>query len=78
MAQLIADLRRHDALKYCTVVVAQGEAPPGLHFVAPFAATSMAEYFMEQGRDVLIIYDNLTNRPVLSGTVPVVAPSPGP
>jgi F-type H+-transporting ATPase subunit alpha len=61
VAQLIADLRRHDALKYCTVVVAQGEAPPGLHFVAPFAATSMAEYFMEQGRDVLIIYDNLTN-----------------
>jgi F-type H+/Na+-transporting ATPase subunit alpha len=61
VAQIIADLRRHDALKYCTVVVAPGEAPPGLHFVAPFAATSMAEYFMEQGRDVLIIYDNLTN-----------------
>ena len=48
-------------MDYCTVVVAPGEAPPGLHFVAPFAATSMAEYFMEQGRDVLIIYDNLTN-----------------
>jgi F-type H+/Na+-transporting ATPase subunit alpha len=61
VAQLIADLRRHDALKYCTVVVAPGEAPPGLHYVAPFAATSMAEFFMEQGRDVLIIYDNLTN-----------------
>jgi F-type H+-transporting ATPase subunit alpha len=61
VAQIIADLRRHDALKYCTVVVAPGEAPPGLHFVAPFAATSMAEFFMEQGRDVLIIYDNLTN-----------------
>jgi F-type H+-transporting ATPase subunit alpha len=61
VAQLIADLRRHDALKYCTVVVAPGEAPPGLHFVAPFAATSLAEYFMEQGRDVLIIYDNLTS-----------------
>ena len=61
VAQLIADLRRQDALKFCTVVVAPGEAPPGLHYVAPFAATSMAEYFMEQGRDVLIIYDNLTN-----------------
>ena len=61
VAQIIADLRRHGAMDYCTVVVAPGEAPPGLHFVAPFAATSMAEYFMEQGRDVLIIYDNLTN-----------------
>jgi F-type H+/Na+-transporting ATPase subunit alpha len=61
VAQIIADLRRYGAMDYCTVVVAPGEAPPGLHFVAPFAATSMAEYFMEQGRDVLIIYDNLTN-----------------
>ena len=61
VAKIIADLRQHGAMDYCTVVVAPGEAPPGLHFVAPYAATSMGEYFMEQGRDVLIIYDNLTN-----------------
>jgi F-type H+-transporting ATPase subunit alpha len=41
--------------------MAPGEASPGLQFAAPYAATSMAEYFMEQGRDVLIIYDDLTN-----------------
>ena len=61
VAQLIATLREQGVMDYCIVVVAPGEALPGLHFVAPYAATSMAEYFMEKGRDVLIIYDNLTN-----------------
>ena len=61
VAGLIADLRQQGVMDYCIVVVAPGEALPGLHFVAPYAATSMAEFFMEQGRDVLIIYDNLTN-----------------
>jgi F-type H+/Na+-transporting ATPase subunit alpha len=42
------------------VVVASDEDPPGLRFVTPYAATTMAEYFMEQGRDVLIVYDDLT------------------
>ena len=61
MAQLIANLREQEVMDLCIVVVALGEALPGLHFASPYAATSMAEYFMEQGRDVLIIYDNLTN-----------------
>jgi F-type H+-transporting ATPase subunit alpha len=43
------------------VVVAEGNEPPGLLFIAPYAATSIAEYFMEKGRDVLIVYDDLTN-----------------
>jgi F-type H+-transporting ATPase subunit alpha len=45
----------------CIVVVATGEDTPGLQFVAPYAATTMGEYFVEQGRDVLIIYDDLTS-----------------
>ena len=60
VAHLIADLHKHDAMPYTIVVVAAGEDPPGLQYIAPYAATSMAEYFMEQGRDVLIIYDDLT------------------
>jgi F-type H+-transporting ATPase subunit alpha len=60
VAKLVDDLRRHGAMAYCIVVVAEGDDPPGLQFVAPYAATSMAEYFMAQGRDVLIIYDDLT------------------
>jgi F-type H+/Na+-transporting ATPase subunit alpha len=61
VARLIADLRKYDALDYTIVVVAMGEDPPGLQFIAPYAATTMAEYLMEQGRDVLIIYDDLTH-----------------
>jgi F-type H+/Na+-transporting ATPase subunit alpha len=40
--------------------VASGEESPGLQFIAPYAATSIAEFFMEEGRDVLIVYDDLT------------------
>jgi F-type H+/Na+-transporting ATPase subunit alpha len=60
VAKLVADLHAHDAMAYCMVVVAAGEDPSGLQFITPYAATSMAEYFMEQGRDVLIVYDDLT------------------
>jgi F-type H+-transporting ATPase subunit alpha len=64
VAQLIANLGEHRVLDYSLIVVATGEDPPGLHFVAPYAATTMAEYFMEQGRDVLIIYDDLTRHAI--------------
>jgi F-type H+/Na+-transporting ATPase subunit alpha len=60
VAQVINDLRERSALDYSIVVVATGNDPPGLQFVAPYAATSMGEYFMQQGRDVLIVYDDLT------------------
>jgi F-type H+/Na+-transporting ATPase subunit alpha len=60
VAYMIAELRRHGALDSCVVVVASGEDSPGLQYIAPYAATSMAEFFMEEGRDVLIVYDDLT------------------
>jgi F-type H+/Na+-transporting ATPase subunit alpha len=60
VAQLIADLEQHEALPYSVVVVASAEEPPGLQFSAPYAATSIGEYFMEQGKDVLVVYDDLT------------------
>lgn len=60
VARVIAALREHQALERCIVVVAAGEDPPGLQFTAPYAATSMAEHFMERGQDVLIVYDDLT------------------
>ena len=60
VAKFLAHLRDHDALRYCVVVVAAADEPPGVQFAAPFAATTMAEFFMERGRDVLIIYDDLT------------------
>ncbi|MXS85494.1 alternate F1F0 ATPase, F1 subunit alpha [Nitrosomonas sp. HPC101] len=60
VAEFLAYLRRHDALSYSIVVVASGNEPPGVQYIAPYAATTIAEYFMEQGRDVLIVYDDLT------------------
>lgn len=61
VAKVIDVLKKKDCMKNTIVVVAGGEQSPGLLYVAPYAATSMAEYFMErEGKDVLIIYDNLT------------------
>jgi F-type H+-transporting ATPase subunit alpha len=60
VAKAVAVLREKGALDYTVVVVTEGNDPPGLAYIAPYAATSIAEYFMEQGRDVLIVYDDLT------------------
>ncbi|HLK55275.1 MAG TPA: alternate F1F0 ATPase, F1 subunit alpha [Chthonomonadaceae bacterium] len=61
VARVIADLRAAGAMEYTTVVAAEGNDAPGLRYIAPFAATTIAEYFMRQGRNVLIVYDDLTN-----------------
>jgi F-type H+-transporting ATPase subunit alpha len=60
VAKVVANLREKGAMDYTVVVVAEGNGAPGLSYITPYAATSIAEYFMEQGRDVLIVYDNLT------------------
>jgi len=60
VAKVIASLRDKGAMDYTVVVVAEGNDPPGLAYIAPYAATSIAEHFMENGRDVLIAYDDLT------------------
>lgn len=60
VAKVISDLRRFEALGYCSVVVATEDDPPGLQFIAPYAAMTMAEHFMEQGRDTLVVFDDLT------------------
>lgn len=60
VARVIADLRQYDAMASSIVVVATEDAPPGQQFIAPYAATTMAEYFMAQGQDVLIVFDDLT------------------
>jgi F-type H+-transporting ATPase subunit alpha len=60
VAKVIADLRRYEAMAHCIIVVATGEDPPGINYVAPYTATTMAEYFVEKGQDVLVVYDDLT------------------
>lgn len=61
VAKVVATLREQGAMEYTVVVVTEGNDPPGLAYIAPYAATSIAEHFMEQGRDVLIVYDDLTH-----------------
>jgi F-type H+-transporting ATPase subunit alpha len=61
IAKTLASLREQGALDYTLVVVTEGNNAPGLTYIAPYAATSIAEHFMEQGRDVLIVYDDLTH-----------------
>lgn len=61
VAKAVATLREKGAMDYTVVVVTEGNDPPGLAYIAPYAATSIAEYFMEAGRDVLIVYDDLTH-----------------
>ena len=61
VAKVVADLRERGAMDYTIVIVTEGNDAPGLNFIAPYAATSVGEYFMEKGRDVLVIYDDLTH-----------------
>jgi F-type H+/Na+-transporting ATPase subunit alpha len=60
VASFIADLKTYGADEYTIVMFAAGESTPGLKFIAPYAATSIGEYFMQQGKDVLVVYDDLT------------------
>ena len=60
VARAVETLRERGAMAHSIIVTASGEDPPGLQFITPYAATAMGEYFMEQGRDVLMVYDDLT------------------
>lgn len=60
VAKVVEELREKGAMAYTIVVVTEGNDPAGLNYIAPYAATSIGEYFMEKGRDVLIVYDDLT------------------
>jgi F-type H+-transporting ATPase subunit alpha len=61
VAKAVATLREKGAMDYTVLVVTEGNDPPGLAFIAPYSATSIAEHFMQKGRDVLVVYDDLTH-----------------
>ncbi len=60
VAKAIAQLRAAGAMDYSAVVVATGEDAPGLRYITPYAAMSMAEYFRDRGRDALLVIDDIT------------------
>ncbi len=64
IAQLVNTLRKNDALSYTTVFCATASDPAPMQYVVPYSATALAEYFMYRGRDVLIVYDDLSKHAV--------------
>lgn len=64
VARLVAELEAHGAMKHTIVVVAGASRPASLSFIAPYAGCAMGEYFMDQGRDALVVYDDLSKHAV--------------
>src|ERR1035437_9714662 len=60
IAQVVEKLRESGAMEYSVVVVASASDPAALQYLAPYAGVAIAEYFMEKGKDVLVVYDDLT------------------
>ena len=60
IAQVVEKLRETGAMDYSIVVVASASDPAALQYLAPYAGVAIAEYFMEKGQDVLVVYDDLT------------------
>jgi F-type H+-transporting ATPase subunit alpha len=60
VVKTIETLREYHALDYTTVVVAEASSLPGLQHLAPFAGCAVAEFWMQQGKDVLVVYDDLS------------------
>ncbi len=61
VARVVSRLQSSGAMDYTIVVMASGDETPGLNYIAPYAATSIGEYFMKKGKDVLVVYDDLTH-----------------
>ncbi len=69
LAQIVARLKRYDALKYTTIVGSSAAEPSPMQYLAPYSATSIAEYWMHKGKNVLIIYDDLSKHAVAYRTL---------
>ena len=64
IARVAEDLKKHGAMSYTTIVAATASDSAPLQYIAPYAGTAMAEYFMDKGKSVLIVYDDLSKHAV--------------
>ena len=64
IARVAGDLQKHGAMSYTTIVAATASDSAPLQYIAPYAGTALAEYFMAQGKSVLIVYDDLSKHAV--------------
>ena len=64
VAKIVAKLEEFGAMKYTTIVLAGASDPASFSFIAPYSGCAMGEYFMDQGKDVLLVYDDLSKHAV--------------
>jgi F-type H+-transporting ATPase subunit alpha len=64
VAKIVADLEKHGAMEYTIVVSASASEPAAMSYIAPYSGCAIAEYFMDQGKDALIVYDDLSKQAV--------------
>jgi len=64
VAKIVAELEKNGAMEYTIVVSSSASEPAALSYIAPYSATAMGEYFMDQGKDVLVVYDDLSKQAV--------------
>ncbi len=64
IAKVASLLEKHDAMSYSIIVAATASDPASLQYIAPYSGTALAEYFMHKGKDVLIVYDDLSKHAV--------------
>ena len=76
VAQIVEKLRQHDAMKYTTIVSATASEMAPLQYIAPYAGCAIGEEWMEQGKDVLIIYDDLSKHAVAYRTMSLLLRRP--
>ncbi len=78
IAKVVSTLKKHDALNYTVIISSPASDPASLQYIAPYAGCAVAEYFMYHGRDVLIIYDDLSKHAVAYRTLSLLLErSPG-
>ncbi|MCW5774398.1 MAG: F0F1 ATP synthase subunit alpha [Rhodospirillaceae bacterium] len=65
VAQVIDAVRSHGAIERCIFVVGEADAPPGMQWIAPYAACTMAEYFRDRGQHALLIVDDMTKHAIV-------------
>jgi len=76
VVQMVDNLKRQEAMEYTVVVAATASDADPLLYIAPYAGCAMAEYFMHQGKDVLIIYDDLSKHAVAYRTLSLLLDRP--
>ena len=77
IAGIVAKLEETGAMEYTTVVLAGASDPASLLYIAPYSGTALAEYFLDKGEDVLIVYDDLSKHAVAYREISLLSKTAG-